>query len=439
MGRVPSRTSGTRAAAGGGASRDSHARRLEDGGGTSNRWEAHHLTVERIPFLSATNPAGRRRERVDTLDEAQWLDTIGGVPGGLALFDDHARLVLCNGAYRRFVRWSGPRSIIGRPYGDVLDAWLDDLAFSSAAERARFRAERLSRFGRLEAAATDLRTRDHRHLRVVDRRTPDGGVVNSLWDRTDDVMVADRLREALEAAESASQSKSDLIAWTSHEIRNPLNAVLGFAELLDRDEAQPLSDRHRVRVRQILKNGAHLMQLVNDLVDLSRLEAGALRLSCGPVDVVELLMDVKEMVQPLAAPRGIRVQAAVTPRPWPAAMADRTRLLQIALNLVSNAIKFNRPSGTVMCTVTAPRAGIVRLTVRDTGVGIPFDAQERLFRPFERAGQESGPIKGAGIGLYLTRRLAESMGGSVGFRSWPSEGSDFWVDLPVHVPSEPTA
>jgi CheY-like chemotaxis protein len=208
---------------------------------------------------------------------------------------------------------------------------------------------------------------------------------------------------------------------------------LGFAQLLLRDKKEPLSVRHRERADQIIKGGEHLLRLIDDILDLSRIEAGGVSISTEPVDVVEVLEQVTATLQPLAMTHGLSLDLALPSLDLPMLSADRTRLKQILMNFGSNAIKYNRASGSVSFAVSVSGPERLRVTVRDTGAGIPLEKQAKLFQPFQRAGQESGPIEGTGIGLVISKRLAQLMGGDVGFRSVPGQGSDFWVDMPVHV------
>jgi CheY-like chemotaxis protein/anti-sigma regulatory factor (Ser/Thr protein kinase) len=218
----------------------------------------------------------------------------------------------------------------------------------------------------------------------------------------------------------------------SHELRTPLNAILGFAQLLQRDKREVLSARHKERVTQILKGGEHLLRLISDILDLSRIEAGGLSVSMEPVSISDVLDEVRVTLEPAATRAGVRLEVGSS-ADVPHVRADRTRLAQIFLNFASNAIKYNRPNGTVAFRVSVLDDARVRVTVADTGFGIPLDKQEKIFQPFQRAGQETGPIEGTGIGLAISKRLTDLMHGSVGFHSVPSQGSEFWVEVPIHV------
>jgi PAS domain S-box-containing protein len=348
----------------------------------------------------------------------------------LALFDSEDRLVLCNSPYRRLLGDLPPGAVVGRSYSELLDVWMTTLVFAGDEDRASFRAARIAA-RRGAVGAFDVRTRFGRSLRVLDRRSHDGGIVKTIWDLTDDVLLSEELRDARAAAEAASAAKSEFLSSMSHELRTPLNAILGFAQLLGRDKKEPLSERHKERVAQILRGGEHLLRLINDILDLSHIEAGRVSISAEPVAVPDVLDEVRATLEPIAARSGISVTVAPSAGPVPLVRADRTRLLQILTNFGTNAIKYNQPGGTVTVSVRPPAHGRLRVSVVDTGMGIPEDKQDKLFQPFQRAGQETGPIEGTGIGLVITRRLAELMGGTVGFRSAPGKGSEFWVDLPL--------
>ena len=374
----------------------------------------------KLAEATAKLAADRLGSAVETIEDA------------FALFDARDRLVLCNSVYRGLLgEATGP--LIGKSYEELLDVWMRDLAFATDEERERFRAERVA--GRRDPkGAFDVVTRDGRSLRVIDRRTVEGGIVKTIWDLTRDVATASELRDARATAEAASAAKSDFLSSMSHELRTPLNAILGFAQLLARDRKEPLSDRHKERANHILRGGEHLLRLIDDILDLSRIEAGRVSVSTEPVSVSDILEEARLTLEPLAARTGVRLEVVAGPGPLPMVSADRTRFAQIVMNLGSNAIKYNRHGGSVRLSTSAPTPKTLRVVVTDTGIGIPIDKQSKLFQPFQRAGQETGPIEGTGIGLVITKRLAELMGGSVGYASVPGTGSEFWVDLPAHVP-----
>jgi PAS domain S-box-containing protein len=382
----------------------------------------------------------RKRLEADAKTTAARLTSaVDSIQDAFALFDNDDRLVLCNSAYRRLIGnlTSGP--LVGRTYESLLEVWLGDIAFPDDEAREKFRAERMMRRQNDHMSAFDIRLRDGRSLRVVDRRTAEGGLVKTIWDLTDHERRAEELREARAAAEAGSAAKTEFLASMSHELRTPLNAILGFAQLLQRDKLEPLSERHKERVQQILRGGEHLLHLIDDILDLSRIEAGGIAVSIEPVPLVDVLNEVTQTLETMAARHKIIVEQGELPSELPMISADRTRFLQILMNFGSNAIKYNRPGGKLTFTVARPSSSMVRVAVKDTGLGIPADKHSRLFQPFQRAGQETGPIEGTGIGLVITRRLARLMNGEVGFHSVEGQGSEFWVDIPVHVSGGPAS
>lgn len=259
--------------------------------------------------------------------------------------------------------------------------------------------------------------------------------------RTDITLVKDHeveLIAAREDAERASNAKSEFLSSMSHELRTPLNAVLGFAQLLNFDES--LSDESKDGVQEILKAGEHLLALINEVLDLAKIESGHMDLSLEPVVVGPVITESCDLLEKLASTHDVRLHrgshSTLTVR------ADRVRLKQVVLNLISNAIKYNRPGGTVAVDLLQPEFGRVWIRVTDTGHGIAPERLKELFQPFSRLGAENGPVEGTGIGLTITQRLVELMGGSVGVESRLGEGSTFWVDLPeesLETPAVPGA
>jgi signal transduction histidine kinase len=233
-------------------------------------------------------------------------------------------------------------------------------------------------------------------------------------------------------AEAANRAKSEFISRMSHEFRTPLNAILGFAQLLELDG---LSPDQQESVGHVLRAGRHLVDLVNEVLDISRIEAGRLALSMEPVDARSVITEVLALLGPEAAHRAVEL------RPPPSndaawVLADRQRLLQVLLNLVSNAVKYNRTDGWVQISASAAD-GRGSIAVTDSGIGIPSEAMPRLFRAFERLGATASGVEGTGLGLALSRRLAEAMGGAVHAESSVGEGSRFWIDLAAAAPPSP--
>ena len=254
-------------------------------------------------------------------------------------------------------------------------------------------------------------------------------LTGTVQDVTERMLFEQQLVEAREAAEAANRAKSEFLSSMSHELRTPLNAVIGFAQMLEVDES--LSADQRDSVQEIIKAGRHLLELINDVLDLAKIEAGRVNLSMEGVLIDGVIEESMQFVAPIAAKRAVAMSAEIGE--GLNAFADRNRLRQVLLNLLSNAIKYNHPGGRVM--VTARKAADrVRVEVRDTGPGIAADKLPLLFQPFNRLGKEASDIEGTGIGLSITRRLVELMGGSVGVESALGSGSVFWVELATASP-----
>jgi PAS domain S-box-containing protein len=240
-------------------------------------------------------------------------------------------------------------------------------------------------------------------------------------------------REAAAAA-AANRAKTDFLSRMSHELRTPLNAVLGFAQLLEIDRASPLDDVQRRRVRLIREAGEHLLVMIGDLLDLTRIESRSMALQAVPVPLHALAGESLQMVQAAADAAGVRLTLAPDTRQL-AALADRTRLRQVLLNLLSNAVKYNRRGGSVEVDVDDGDAGTVTLRVRDSGAGILPEDLGRVFEPFQRGVHEGSRIEGTGIGLSVTRSLVQLMNGHIEVQSTPGAGSVFTVTLPAaHAP-----
>jgi PAS domain S-box-containing protein len=264
-----------------------------------------------------------------------------------------------------------------------------------------------------------LRGDDGRPHRLV-------GVVEDITDQ----LRIEELDRAREAAEAANQAKNEFLSRMSHELRTPMNAILGFTQLMQMDAAEPLPPAQRSRAQQIAQAGWHLLEMINDTLDLSRIEAGSLRLEPVALELPPLLARALALVQHSAAERGLAVSQRLDPGAL-RLMGDPTRVTQILTNLLSNAVKYNVAGGSVSIEATSPAPGWVEIAVRDTGLGLSEEQRAALFQPFNRLGREQGSLPGTGIGLVISQRLAEMMGGSLRAEAVSGPGARFVLRLPA--------
>jgi len=235
------------------------------------------------------------------------------------------------------------------------------------------------------------------------------------------------LESARLVADKANLAKSDFLSSMSHELRSPLNAILGFAQLMDSD-TPPATASQKESIDQILHAGWYLLKLINEVLDLAVIESGTLALSEEPVSLSEVILECHAMIEPQGRKRGIKLNFPEFSAPS-FVRADRTRLKQVIVNLLSNAIKYNSPSGTVFVECSAGTMGRTRVSIRDTGGGLSPQKIKQLFQPFNRLGQEDGSEEGTGIGLVMSKRVVELMGGVIGVESTVGQGSVFWFEL----------
>ncbi|HUJ23010.1 MAG TPA: ATP-binding protein [Bryobacteraceae bacterium] len=262
-------------------------------------------------------------------------------------------------------------------------------------------------------------------LDVTDRRLAEQLLANEVTER-ERLTVA--LRRSKEEADKANRAKSEFLSRMSHELRTPLNAILGFAQLL---EMSALDRDKREAVAQILKAGQHLLGLINEVLEISRIESGRLSISPEAVLISSAVRETLDLLTPMAARRNILVCDEIGKGRLHHVMADQQRLKQVLLNLISNAIKYNCEAGTVTISAEEHEGSRLRVKVRDTGPGIKTDSLSKLFTPFERLGAEQTGVEGTGLGLALSKRLLEMMGGSIGVENNPDRGATFWMELPL--------
>ena len=289
------------------------------------------------------------------------------------------------------------------------------------------------RYRRKDGTYRSFRIRLHVERDATHR--PSALVCHAL-EMEDDSGAPEQVRQAQLEAVRANRAKNEFLSRMSHDLRTPLNAILGFAQIL---EMEDLTRDQADSVQQILHGGVHLLELINEILDISRIEAGQLSLTPEPVPVAEVVRRVVELARPLGGAQNVALNIAWGDgEPDLYVRADRQRLKQVLMNLVSNGIKYNTPGGDVH--VSWERRGqSVRITVTDTGPCIPVEKRPLIFQPFERLGAEQTGIEGTGLGLSVAKGLVEAMAGRIGLDSVPGVGSTFWIELPISAAPPPAA
>jgi len=267
-------------------------------------------------------------------------------------------------------------------------------------------------------------------ISITALRNDYGDIIGYLLIGTDNSVrkqVELELNNAMAVADKANLAKSDFLSSMSHELRTPLSAILGFAQLIESGSPQPTPSQKR-SIEQILKAGWYLLELINEILDLSQIESGKLPLSLEPISLNEVVRECQAMIEPQAQKSGIRMTFPRFEIPH-FVKADRTRVKQVLINLLSNAIKYNKAGGSVVVDYIESTPGRIRICVKDTGEGLSPDKLMQLFQPFNRLGKEAGVEEGTGIGLMVSKRLVELMKGEIGVESTIGVGSVFWIDL----------
>ncbi len=281
-----------------------------------------------------------------------------------------------------------------------------------------------------QLAATSVQEEDGKGvLRLVINDISDRKRVEAEREALDRVLLEKNveLEHSMYVAEKANLAKSLFLSSMSHELRTPLSAILGFSQLLASGTPQPTPSQQR-SIDQVLKAGWYLLELINEILDLTVIESGKLTLSMAPVLLAEVLHECESMIEPQAQKIGIGVTFLRIDSPY-VVHADRVRIKQVVINLLSNAIKYNSSGGTVVVECIPGLSDSIRISIRDTGAGLTPEQLEQLFQPFNRLGQQAGIIEGTGIGLVVSKRLIEFMGGSIGVESTVGKGSVFWIEL----------
>jgi PAS domain S-box-containing protein len=301
----------------------------------------------------------------------------------------------------------------------------DDVAAATTHMAARDRGETVTAEIRIIRPSGEVRWLESTQNPIVGRGFESTRIAVSVVDITDRKNAEAALQSAQLEAERANAAKTEFLSRMSHELRTPLNAILGFGQLLETDA---LNEENRDSARHIVTAGEHLLELIDEVLDISRMERGAMRLSLEPVLLREVTDEAVQMLRPLADSRSIRVLAEESGFDV-YLRADRQRLRQVVVNLISNAVKYNHDGGTVRITSERRQHGRFRLTVTDSGIGIAEEDIGRLFQPFERLSAGASSIEGTGLGLAVTKQLVTIMHGEIGVTTRLGEGSSFWIEL----------
>lgn len=372
----------------------------------------------------------RKRVEARLIERQRLLDTVlEASPDIISLVDEEGRIGAISSAEQRLLGYRHPNPTDSELFSLVHRDDFDDVASTFIAMVTGSRSHLHVRY-RVRHAEGRWLTVDSRAQAVVDEERRFQGAVVVTRDVSAHLESELRLQELRRAAEQASRAKSDFLSRMSHELRTPLNAILGFSQLLQMDE---LGVQQTEAVDHILRAGRHLLDLINEVLDIARIETGHLELAVRPVLASDVVSEALALNRPMADRAEVAVQSSVDHEDSPAVLADRQRLLQVLLNLISNAIKYNRPGGRVDVSCEMAAADRVRLAVADTGQGIRSEEMPKVFEPFNRLGAEQSGVEGTGVGLALAKQLVERMNGSLEVESVPEVGSTFFVDLPVAV------
>lgn len=404
---------------------------VPDGGEVWNTMAERLIALAIIVLSAAITLSEKKEERARERSETLFHQVLDNAVSGIISINDRAVIQSFNRAAEEIFGYSA-EEVIGQNVKMLMpdmDAKYHDAYVSNY---IRTREAKIIGIGRqveglkkdgtvfpMELAISELNDNGQRLFT---------GTVTDISDR---VEWEQALLEAKQQAELADQAKSEFLSSISHELRTPLNAIIGFTQLLQTDKDNPLSKKQIESTEYVLKSSAHLLSLIEQVLDLSAIESGQVRVEVETVNPDNIILDCAMIAENLARQQNITFFNRVANWDLPRINVDQTRFRQCLLNLLSNAVKYNREDGCVTFAVTESEKHELRFMVIDSGPGIAKEEQDRIFSPFSRLGQEGSGIPGTGIGLKITKELVEAMGGSIGFESTPNLGSTFWVDFPI--------
>jgi len=344
--------------------------------------------------------------------------------------DADLNLIGCNRLYAMDAGYKNPRQMIGK--SDFEMGWKDQAELYRADDLQVIKSK-TPKLGYEEPQTNAAGKNIWLRTSKAPLRNLDGDVIGVLGmyeDITERKASEKKLECARVEAERANLAKSQFLSSMSHELRTPLNAILGFAQLLEYDPGHPLEDAQRESVEHIKMGGNHLLTLINEILELAKIEAGHLELNIESIDPEQVFDDVVPMAMPLVEKRGLEFRVPVLERTWRNIMVDEMRLKQVLLNLLSNAVKYNVDDGSLTLEGEETDTHLI-IKVSDTGEGISSEGVSELFQPFSRLGKEYSQIEGTGIGLTITKELVEQMNGEIGVESTLGQGTVFWVKFPL--------
>jgi PAS domain S-box-containing protein len=390
-------------------------------------WAATSVPEDGLIYASARDVTRRKRAEEGLRDSERFLDSVLEHIPNMVFVKDAEEL--------RFIRFNrAGEQLLGYSREDLIGKSDRDLFPRQEAEFFVQRDREVLASGEIvdipeepiETRENGSRTLHTRKIAIRDDRGEPRYLLGISEDITDRKLAKQAADEARAQAERANRAKSEFLSRMSHELRTPLNAVIGFAQLLELDELDP---RQREGVEQILKAGRHLLELINEVLDISRIESGTIAISLEPVHLGSVLAEALSLIRPLADEAGARLVGDAAQLADLHVLADHQRLKQVLINLLSNAVKYNRRGGQIATRCTELPDGEVEFAVADTGLGMSADALERLFDPFDRLGAERTGIEGTGLGLALSMRLMEAMGGTIAAQSEPDVGTTMCLRL----------